>query len=107
MIIAIQDVIVLHFSFILNISKIGLYNSNLFFQVSGFDVGCDISPDGKIIASGNAEGHMVFYDYQFGRMLSKLNADSNNDVILNVVWHPVLYSTVAVSTWNGQIQIWQ
>lgn len=73
----------------------------------GYDIGCDISPDGQIVASGSTMGQMWFYDYRSARVLSTLGTEDTSDIVLNVVWHPVLYSTVAIGTWNGGIEIWQ
>lgn len=76
-------------------------------QVFGYDIGCDISPDGRFVATGSTMGEMFFYDYRSSKVLSKLSITDSSDIILNVVWHPVLYSTVALGTWNGVVEIWQ
>jgi len=76
-------------------------------KVSGYDIGCDISSDGKIVASGSADGRIVFYSYHLAKKLHVLTTDNTNDAILNVVWHPLLFSTVATSSWCGRIALWQ
>lgn len=77
-------------------------------KLLGYDVGCDISPDGRIVATGGSLGQMIFFDFQYAKVLSKKTIDTScNDIILDVVWHPVLYSTVAIGTWDGQIELWQ
>lgn len=75
-------------------------------KVSGFGVECDISPDGKYIATGDANGDMYFYNYSNTNVINKLSARSN--VALNrLKWHPALNSTIASATWDGHIQIWK
>lgn len=76
-------------------------------KVFGYDIGCDISPDGRFVATGSTMGEMFFYDYRSAKVLSKLSIADTSDIILNVVWHPVLYSTVALGSWSGIVEIWQ
>jgi len=72
-------------------------------KVSGYSVGCGFSPDGRMIVSGSADGKVAFYDCPRGRLLRRVN--TGRDVCMDVSWHPVLPSTVAVSTWEGTILI--
>ena len=76
-------------------------------QVSGYSVGCDVSPDGKFIVSGSSDSRMLVYDYRLARVLRSLPVSDVTDVVLDVAWHPVLFSTVAASTWNGHVIVWQ
>ena len=75
--------------------------------MSGYSVGCDISPDGELIVSGSADSRVLFYDYRRARVLHSFAAPDVNDVLLDVAWHPVLFSTAAASTWNGHVIVWQ
>ena len=75
--------------------------------MSGYSVGCDVSPDGRLIVSGSADSRVLFYDYRHARVLGSLPAPDASDVMLDVAWHPVLFSTVAASTWNGHVIVWQ
>jgi len=76
-------------------------------QVSGYSVGFDVSPDGKLVASGSSDSRMLVYDYRLACMLRSLPVSDVNDVVLDVAWHPVLFSTIAASTWNGHVIVWQ
>jgi len=70
-------------------------------------VGFDISPDGKLIASGSSDSRMLVYDYRLARVLRSLSVSDVTDVVLDVAWHPVMFSTVAAGTWNGHVVVWQ
>ena len=74
------------------------------FQVEGYKVGFDISPDGRYVISGDAEGNFYNYDYKTGHLIRKLN--TKLDVNLDVAFHPLLPSTVACCGWNGFIEMW-
>ena len=78
-----------------------------FIQVAGYSVGCDVSPDGTMVVSGSADGQLSVYDYSSARMLCKLPTNQKNDIVLDVAWNPVLFSTVAAATWSGDIVLWQ
>lgn len=75
--------------------------------MSGYSVGCDASPDGQLMVSGSSDGQTVFYDYRLARIVHRLSAPDENDIVLDVAWHPVLFSVVAASTWNGHVIVWQ
>jgi WD40 repeat protein len=75
--------------------------------VAGYGVGFDITPDGAMVASGSADGQLLIYDHAYAKVLSRLPTDQKNDVVLDVAWNPVLFSTVAAGLWSGDIVIWQ
>jgi len=75
--------------------------------VAGYTVGCDVSPDGTMVISGSADGQLFVYDHTSARTLCKLPTNQINDIILDVAWNPVLFSTVAAGTWRGDIVLWQ
>ncbi|GFT04926.1 WD repeat-containing protein 25 [Nephila pilipes] len=75
-------------------------------KVCGYAVECDISADGKYVASGDAGGSVYFYNYADASQVGKLTIKA--DVPTNRLrFHPVLPSTMAVATWDGQIHLWK
>ena len=76
-------------------------------QVSGYSVGCDVNPGGNIIASGNSDGQVVFYNYQTTDVMTRIGYPLVGDVTLDVAWHPVLQATCAYSTWDGRVDVWK
>lgn len=75
-------------------------------KVSGYNIQCDISPDNQYLITGDADGSMFFYNYENSHLIKDM-------VVLRgipankVQWHPLLPSTVASASWNGQVQIWK
>ncbi|KAF8774774.1 WD repeat-containing protein 25 [Argiope bruennichi] len=81
-------------------------NTYIGHKVSGFGVECDLSPDGQYVASGDAKGEVYFYNYADATLVNKLSIKP--DVAANKLqWHPLLSSTMAVATWDGQIHFWK
>ncbi|PFX12837.1 WD repeat-containing protein 25 [Stylophora pistillata] len=78
--------------------------SNQIYQVCGYHIGCDFSPDGKIIFSGSADGKMFFYDHSTARVMRTIEAHSAPCV--DVACHPTLLSWVATCGWDGQVKVW-
>ncbi|GBN41068.1 WD repeat-containing protein 25, partial [Araneus ventricosus] len=75
-------------------------------KVSGFGIECDISPDGQYIASGDTKGDVYFYNYADATVVNKMTVKP--DVATNrLKWHPILSSTLAVATYDGQIHVWK
>ena len=74
--------------------------------MQSYNIGCDFSPDGKLLYSGSAEGQLVAYDYRLGKLVKRLIL-GKTEVCLDVACHPVLPSTVACGTWGGSIVVWQ
>ncbi|GFR74824.1 WD repeat-containing protein 25 [Elysia marginata] len=75
-------------------------------KLLGYHIGFDVSPDGKLVYSGSAEGGVHVYDYRTGKLIRKL-LSSSDDVIMDVACHPVLPSVAATCTWGGSIRLWQ
>lgn len=71
--------------------------------VSGFDVGFDLSPDGRFLCSGSSEGKVRFYDYLSTKVLRTLTLTES--ACLAVAWSRVWPHRVAVSDWKGRIHI--
>ena len=76
----------------------------LLFQLLGYYIGFDVSPDGKLVYSGCAEGGVHVYDYRTGKLIRKL-ASGCDDVIMDVACHPVLPSVLASCTWGGNVKL--
>ena len=71
-----------------------------------YSIGLDISHDGQFVVSGSSDGSVPVYDYRTSRVLKRINI-GQHQVALDVAWHPVLFSTLAVVTWDGNIHLWQ
>ena len=70
--------------------------------VSGYAIGCDISPDGALVASGSAHGGLYFYDWHSARRL-RLLSGQHTTASLDVAFHPVLPRMVASCCWDGRV----
>ncbi|CBK21996.2 uncharacterized protein [Blastocystis hominis] len=75
-------------------------------QANGFKIGCSFSGDGKTIVSGCSSGEVVFYDTKSSKVVKRMDVGAK-EATLSVAWHPLLVSTVAVSSWDGSIRILQ
>jgi pre-mRNA-processing factor 17 len=73
-------------------------------NVSGYACRVDMSPDGRYVVSGTAEGGMVFWDWKTSRVFKRLKA--HNAVTIGVAWHPIEGSKVASCSWDGTIKFW-
>ena len=67
-------------------------------------IGCDFSPDGRIVSSGSADGKISFYDQFTSRVIRTLEAHSAP--CMDVAYHPTVPSCVASCGWNGQVKVW-
>jgi len=74
-------------------------------QVSGFHIGIDVSLDGNMVASGSANGHISFYQSESTAVIKSLKA--HKQAAIDVKYHPLLSSTVASCSWDGEIKIWE
>lgn len=59
-----------------------------------------------MIVSSCSSGQLVFYDTKSSNVVKKMDVGSK-EATLSVAWHPLLVSTVAVSSWDGSIRILQ
>lgn len=59
-----------------------------------------------MIVSSCSSGKLVFYDVESTKVVKKMDVGSKG-ATLSVAWHPLLVSTVAVSSWDGSIRILQ
>lgn len=82
-------------------------------QVYEFGTRLDVSPDGKHLVSGSADGSVSFYNYKSAQLLHRIDPlprgyghQSNTAAaILDVRCHPTIPGVVALTDWNGAIQI--
>lgn len=74
-------------------------------KLQGYNIGFDISPDGQTMYSGSADGKLYCYNFQSGRQLRSVN--TGLPVVMDIACHPLLSSTVAVSSWDGTVQVWK
>jgi len=70
--------------------------------VAGFNIGCDISPDGMLVASGSAEGGVCFYDWN-STARQQILRTAHQGATTDVAFHPLLPRMVASSGWDGSI----
>ena len=81
----------------------GIHFINVCFQVCGYHIGCDFSPDGRIVSSGSADGKIFFYDHLTSRVIRTL--DAHSAPCMDVAYHPTLPCCVASCGWNGQVKV--
>ena len=74
--------------------------------MGGYRIGCSFSRDGHYLVSGSSSGSLVFYDYYTSHLLTSKKVFSKSPC-LSVEYHPLLASTIAACSWNGEISILQ
>ncbi|KAL3777190.1 hypothetical protein ACHAWO_013071 [Cyclotella atomus] len=75
-------------------------------NVAGYACDITISPDGRFVCSGDADGKLCFWDFKKTKMLQKYHAHDKGPSI-GAVWHPVDPSVVFSCGWDGVIKMWQ
>ncbi|XP_067130757.1 WD repeat-containing protein 25-like [Centruroides vittatus] len=75
-------------------------------KVCGYNIDCDFSPDGNFILSGDVEGSTYIYKTDNAKLVKRLIC-TNDSPVVSVCWHPKLMNTLAIGTWNGQLQFWK
>eukprot|EP00804_Cyclotella_cryptica_P003454 CCRYP_002098-RA/>CCRYP_002098-RA protein AED:0.35 eAED:0.35 QI:0/-1/0/1/-1/0/1/0/360 len=75
-------------------------------NTAGYACDITVSPDGRFVCSGDADGKICFWDFKKTRMLQKYHAHDKGPSI-GAVWHPVEPSTVFTCGWDGVIKMWQ
>ncbi|KAI9733114.1 MAG: hypothetical protein M1834_003661 [Cirrosporium novae-zelandiae] len=83
-------------------------------NTAGYGVDVSISPDGGLIASGDAYGYAWFWDWKTGRQVQKLSVGAGGDgkkgagkkAVTCVQWHPQETSKVATAGEDGTIRYW-
>ena len=59
-----------------------------------------------MVASSSYNGELLFYSYESSEILDRMKLNPEI-ATLSVAWHPLLTSTIAVSSWDGKIYILQ
>ena len=72
---------------------------------AGYAIDVAFSADGGIVASGDANGHVCFWDWKTCKMYSKLQACTTG-AVLSVQWHPRETSKVVTGDINGLLKLW-
>ena len=77
----------------------------LYFQLLGYSLGFDITPDGSTVVSGSSDGKIYCYNYQTGKQFRTINTDM--DVIMDTSFNPLLSTTLVCCAWDGSVQVWK
>lgn len=72
---------------------------------AGFSVALCSAPNGKMVASGDQNGRLFFWDWKTSGILRTL--DGHPQACTGVVWHPILPSTVLSYSWDGTLRLWE
>jgi len=73
-------------------------------MVSGYACGLDFSPDMSYLISGDADGHLVIWDWKTTRVYEKIKA--HDDVCIDVKWHWHEKSRVLTAGWDNVVKLW-
>lgn len=73
-------------------------------RVGGYPVQFDLSPDGGVVASGDANGRLVFYNYHNGKLLKDVavSAHSAEDPCVSVGYGS---GSVGCGMWGGAVTV--
>lgn len=76
-------------------------------QTAGYNIGFDVNDNGYEIASGSVNGLIYFYHTNSGKIIYKIDAFKNefNQPCMDVKFNPTNKNTIAVSSWNGKIKL--
>jgi pre-mRNA-processing factor 17 len=72
--------------------------------VSGYACGLDFSPDMSYLISGDADGHLVIWDWKTTRVFEKIKAHDN--VCIDAKWHWHEKSRVLTAGWDNVVKLW-
>lgn len=72
--------------------------------LEGYPVKFDISPDGSMVISGSASGHMHFYNWKSSREIVKIKA--HKSPCIYVAYHPVIPTAMVTGSWDGEMIVW-
>uniref|UniRef100_A0A8C3W039 WD repeat domain 25 n=2 Tax=Catagonus wagneri TaxID=51154 RepID=A0A8C3W039_9CETA len=73
-------------------------------KVEGYSVGCECSPDGDLLVTGSADGRTLMYSFRTASRARTLHG--HTEACVGTTFHPVLPSTLATCSWEGDIKIW-
>uniref|UniRef100_A0A6U5HYM6 Pre-mRNA-processing factor 17 n=1 Tax=Corethron hystrix TaxID=216773 RepID=A0A6U5HYM6_9STRA len=75
-------------------------------QVAGFACQVAVSPNGRLVASGDGNGKVYFWDWNSSKQYRKFKAHDKGPTI-GCVWHPLEPSIVFTCGWDGVIKMWE
>ena len=64
------------------------------------------SPDGRILASGDGTGQIIFWDWARTKSIKRI-PNAHSKPVMDVIWHPRDPSKLISSSWDGDIKMWQ
>lgn len=67
---------------------------------AGYAIQIAFSPDGRFLATGDATGRALFYDWRSARCYRTLQCHDN--VCMTLDWHPITPSHVATGAWRAR-----
>lgn len=76
----------------------GLHNA-------GYACQLDFSPNGKLLCSGDGQGHLLIWDWNGTKLLKKFKV--HDSVCMGAIWHPLRPSLIATCGWDGSIKLWE
>ena len=71
-------------------------------RVEGYPVQCDVSPDGRVVASGDSSGNICYYQYHSGELTARVSL-AQDDPCVTVAFGQRDIGCVACCTWNGEM----
>ncbi|KAJ2804945.1 hypothetical protein H4R21_001443 [Coemansia helicoidea] len=71
---------------------------------AGFACQPALSPDGRILVSGDSEGGVWCWDWQTCRVVERWRG--HDKVAIGAAWHPREASRVATCSWDGSVRLW-
>lgn len=76
-------------------------------KLKGFPIQFDFSPDGQFLYSGSSAGQIYIYQYSNSKLVSTLPVFDATDPVIAVAHHPILKSVLAVTSWSGNVSVYQ
>jgi len=71
---------------------------------AGYACEVSVSPDGRFVLSGDADGRAFIWDWKSCKPYQRLQA--HDQVCMGAVWHPIEPSKIATCSWDGTIKFW-
>ena len=71
-------------------------------RVEGYPVQCDVSPDGRVVASGDSSGDICYYQHHSGELIDRVSL-AQDDPCVTVTFGQRDVGCIACCTWNGEM----